>query len=169
MVVHKSLRTHLFLVYLARVACVLWIWPLGILSTPSIPFHPSTHPHTNESSKTGAEALASTLMLPFFATIGAAGGGMGAAPELPAVLLLIAVQLGVHSAVLVGVGRLALRIPTHALLVASNAGVGGPGTAAAMAGARRWPTMVQPAMLTGALGYAVGTGVGCWVGRCLAP
>lgn len=46
------------------------------------------------------------------------------------------------------------------LLTASNANVGGPATAAAMAAARGWSSMIRPAMLTGSLGYAVGTAIG---------
>lgn len=46
------------------------------------------------------------------------------------------------------------------LLTASNANVGGPATAAAMAAARGWPNMIRPAMLTGSLGYAIGTAIG---------
>ncbi len=53
------------------------------------------------------------------------------------------------------------------VLTASNANVGGPATAAAMAASRGWPHMVRPAMLTGSLGYAVGTGIGCAVSQWL--
>ena len=42
----------------------------------------------------------------------------------------------------------------------SNAAVGGPATAAAMAAARGWTRAVQPAVLTGTLGYVVGTPLG---------
>lgn len=116
----------------------------------------------------GAEALAGALMLPFFATIGAAAGAMESLPQAPAVFLLIGCQLGVHVAVVLGAGRL-FKLPMQVLLIASNANVGGPGTAAAMAGARNWPGMVVPAMLTGSLGYAIGTGIGIWMGGVLAP
>ena len=54
------------------------------------------------------------------------------------------------------------------IVVASNANMGGPTTAAAMAVARRWDTLVTPAILCGTLGYAVatfiGTAVGNWLG-----
>jgi uncharacterized membrane protein len=60
-------------------------------------------------------------------------------------------------------GRL-LRLPMQAVLIASNANVGGPATAAAMASSKGWSHMIQPAMLTGSLGYAVATGLGL----CLA-
>jgi uncharacterized membrane protein len=55
----------------------------------------------------------------------------------------------------------------QALLTASNAAVGGPATAAAMATARQWTHMVQPALLLGSLGYTMGTAIGCAVGQVL--
>jgi len=45
--------------------------------------------------------------------------------------------------------------------------MGGPTTAAAMAVARRWPTLVTPAILCGTLGYAVATFIGAAVGHWL--
>ncbi len=69
-------------------------------------------------------------------------------------------------AICIAGGRL-LRLPMQAILIASNANVGGPATAAAMASAKGWPHMVQPAMLTGALGYAVATGLGIALGGWL--
>lgn len=53
------------------------------------------------------------------------------------------------------------------VLTASNANIGGPATAAAMAASRGWPSMIRPAMLTGSLGYAVGTAIGCGVSQWL--
>ncbi len=65
-------------------------------------------------------------------------------------------------------GRL-LRLDLAEIVIASNANMGGPTTAAAMAVARRWPALVTPAILVGTLGYAVATFVGVAVGRVLAP
>ena len=79
----------------------------------------------------------------------------------------ILVQLAVHVAFTFAAGRF-FKIPTAALLLASNANVGGPATAAAMAVGRSWPGMVQAALLTGSLGYAVGTSVGVGVGQFIA-
>ncbi len=53
-------------------------------------------------------------------------------------------------------------------VIASNANMGGPTTAAAMAAGRRWHGLVVPAILCGTLGYATATFVGVAVGHALA-
>ena len=53
------------------------------------------------------------------------------------------------------------------LVIASNANMGGPTTAAAMAIARKWKALVIPAILCGTLGYAVATFIGVAVGYWL--
>lgn len=114
----------------------------------------------------GSSVLGRTLMLPFFATIGAAAGSLDALSQLGPMFCFIVVQLTVHVAVTIAGGRL-LRLPMDAVLIASNANIGGPATAAATASSRSWPHMVQPAVLLGSLGYAVGTAIGCAVGKAL--
>lgn len=100
-------------------------------------------------------------MVLFFATIGAASGA-GVGQHSLALGCFVAIQLGVHVAVAVLAGK-ALRLPTDTVLIASNANVGGPATAVAMAQARGWTHLVQPAMLLGSLGYCIGTGLGLWM------
>jgi uncharacterized membrane protein len=55
------------------------------------------------------------------------------------------------------------RLPLEPLLLASNATLGGPPTAAAMAASRGWPTLVLPGLLAGLWGYIIGTPVGLMV------
>lgn len=106
-------------------------------------------------------------MMLFFATIGSSAGTLGALRDCHWLLAFIGVQLGVHLAVCLGVGRLLLRLPMRSVLIASNANVGGSATAAAMASSKGWADMVQPAMLTGSLGYAVATAIGTGMGHWL--
>ena len=90
---------------------------------------------------------------------------------MPAVAFLLTtphlVACRVHLAVVLVVGRSLLRLPMQAVLIASNANVGGPATAAAMASGKGWPHMVQPAVLSGSLGYAAATAVGTAMGYWL--
>ncbi|KAK9830994.1 hypothetical protein WJX81_006626 [Elliptochloris bilobata] len=99
----------------------------------------------------GAEALGSALMLLFFVSIGAGAGGLGALAGTGALAGFIGVLLAAHLAVTMAGARL-LRLDTASVLVASNAAAGGPGTACALAAARGWRSLVQPAILTGSLG-----------------
>ena len=56
-----------------------------------------------------------------------------------------------------GAAKTLFGLPIRELAVASNAAVGGPTTAAAMATAKGWDDLVLPALLVGILGYATGT------------
>ena len=53
------------------------------------------------------------------------------------------------------------------IIIASNANIGGPTTAAAMAVSKGWAKLVGPAMLVGTLGYVLGTYAGLLVGSIL--
>ena len=75
------------------------------------------------------------------------------------VFLFTLVVVGVHGLIVFGVGRFArLDLPT--LSVASQAAVGGPSSALAVAVAREWRGLVLPGVLVGLLGYAVGNYLG---------
>lgn len=67
--------------------------------------------------------------------------------------------VGVHGLVVFVGGRLA-RLDVGTLSVASQAAVGGPSTALAVAVARGWKTLVLPGVAVGLLGYAVGNFLG---------
>ena len=53
------------------------------------------------------------------------------------------------------------------ICIASNANIGGPTTAAALAIAKGWQAMVVPALLVGTLGYVIGNYYGIFVGTFL--
>ncbi|GGE29750.1 hypothetical protein GCM10011571_34920 [Marinithermofilum abyssi] len=57
------------------------------------------------------------------------------------------------------------KIDEETLAVASQACVGGPSTALALATSKGWMWLVTPAVLPGVLGYAVGNYVGIAVGH----
>jgi uncharacterized membrane protein len=70
-----------------------------------------------------------------------------------------ATVIGSHGLVLYGVGRL-LGLDLGTLSVASQAAVGGPSTALAVAVGRDWPGLVLPGIIVGLVGYAVGNYLG---------
>ena len=53
------------------------------------------------------------------------------------------------------------------ILVASNANIGGPTTAAAMAIAKGWNKLIGPIILAGILGYVIGNYLGIFMGNFL--
>jgi uncharacterized membrane protein len=117
-------------------------------------------------SLAGAHELGVLLMQVFFAVIGASAS-ITLVLRYGTVLFVFALGiLGVHLVVILVAGRL-LRLDLAEILIASNANMGGPTTAAAMAVARRWQTLVIPAVLCGTLGYAIATFIGVAVGHWL--
>ena len=115
------------------------------------------------------EGLAKILLQTFFAVVGASGSVRGVLATAPALFLVSALQVAVHLGITLWVGgRLGFSRPE--LLIASNANVGGPTTAAGMATAKGWRPLLVPAILLGVLGYATATFTSIALGlHVLAP
>jgi len=109
------------------------------------------------------EGLAALIMQVFFATVGANGNIGSVIQQAPSLFIFSLLQAGVHLAVILAVGK-AVRVPLRDLLIASNANVGGPTTAAGMAAAKKWRRSVVPALLVGTFGYAIATFVSIALG-----
>jgi uncharacterized membrane protein len=114
----------------------------------------------------GSEVIGTFLMQIFFAVIGASANVAMVMKVGPALFVFAALILAVHLLFLLGAGAL-MRLDLFELIIASNANVGGPTTAAAMAVARRWDRLVLPAILCGTLGYAVANFIGVALGHWL--
>jgi len=78
------------------------------------------------------------------------------------VFWLTLIVVGIHGLVVYGGGRLA-RLDPGTLSVASQAAVGGPSSALAVAVSREWSGLVLPGVAVGLLGYAVGNYAGIGV------
>jgi uncharacterized membrane protein len=107
----------------------------------------------------GDFALGTFFMYLFFVTIGASAKiealATGAVVLMPYALLVVAV----HMVVLL-IGTKLLRIDLAEALVASNACIMGPATAAAIAAGQGWRHLVTPGLLVGVLGYVIANFLG---------
>ena len=125
---------------------------------------PPTRRYFRRAASAGS-ALGVLFMQLFFAATGAVGSIGAVARTAPALFAFSLVQLATHLGMLLLVGERVLGLPRDELLLASNANVGGPTTAAAMAAAQRWRALVVPALLTGVLGYSIATFVALALGH----
>lgn len=109
-----------------------------------------------------AHVLGTTALYLFFATAGAPG--LAVAESVRASLVPLSLFLGclysIHGTILAILHKVLPHrkaLTPQRLLVASSAAIGGPATAAALAQAQGWTTLVAPSLLVGSLGYALAT------------
>lgn len=119
----------------------------------------------------GAAVLSYFALHLFFVVIGTSAvvsALIGQGPALAAYMITI---IAVHALVVYAGGWL-LRIDLGSLTIASQAAVGGPGSALALAMSMRWPQLVTPGIIVGIFGYAIGNYIGfacAWAARTLLP
>ncbi|MGI8911529.1 MAG: DUF819 domain-containing protein [Rubrobacteraceae bacterium] len=107
----------------------------------------------------GGEEIGNVLLHFFFAVLGAGAVLSTLVGKGPVIFLFLVILVSIHGLIIFGVGRL-LKIEIETLSVASQACVGGPSTALALAISKKWRALVTPAVLIGVLGYAIGNYAG---------
>jgi uncharacterized membrane protein len=107
----------------------------------------------------GAPMLSYFALHLFFVVIGTSAVFSALAGQGPMLAAYMASIIALHGVVVYGLGALA-RLDLASLTIASQAAVGGPGSALALAMTMRWPALVTPGIILGIFGYAIGNYVG---------
>ena len=114
----------------------------------------------------GTGVIGNYLVLLFLASNGAMSVLANIVVIGPPIVYFAAMTVGIHGLVIFGVGRL-VGLDLKTLAVASQANVGGPASAMALATARGYTDRLLPGVAVGLLGYAAGNYLGLAVAAVL--
>lgn len=107
----------------------------------------------------GATVLSYFALHLFFVVIGTSAVVAELATSGPAIFVFMLTIIAVHALIAYGAGWL-FGADLATVTVASQAAVGGPGSALALAMSMKWPSLVTPGIIVGIFGYALGNYVG---------
>lgn len=111
----------------------------------------------------GSQEIGTFLIYLFFVVIGIPASIPMIVENAPLLLVFVFIIVLVNMAVSLTAGKL-LNYDLEEILLASNANVGGPTTAAAMAIAKGWKDLIGPILVVGTLGYIIGNYIGTTLG-----
>lgn len=114
----------------------------------------------------GSQEIGTYLIYLFFFVVGAPASIKAIFLNAPLLLVFCAIMVAVNMLFCFVFGKI-LKFDLEDIILASNANIGGPTTAAAMAISQGWVKLVGPIMLVGTLGYVIGTYFGTFVGNFL--
>lgn len=137
----------------------IWITTLALLL--------ATFGHKQVEKVSGAQEIGTYLIYLFFFVIGVPASIGALIQEAPLLLVLTGVMVLVNMLFCFGFGKL-FKFKLEEIILASNANIGGPTTAAAMAISQGWTKLIGPSMLIGTFGYAIGTYLGIIVYNILS-
>ncbi len=107
----------------------------------------------------GAEVLSYFALHIFFIALGAASDLATVVDAGLPIFSFMIVIIGIHVVLAYGLGWL-FRIDLPTVSIASQAAIGGPGSALAIGMAMKWHRLVAPAVIVGIFGYALGNYLG---------
>ena len=118
------------------------------------------------SAMNGAQEIGTFFIYMFFFVIGVPASIMEILTNAPLLFVFCLIMVVVNMLFCLIGGKM-LGFALEDILIASNANIGGPTTAAGMAISQGWNALVGPAMLVGTVGYVIGTYLGIFVGSLL--
>ena len=111
----------------------------------------------------GAQEIGTYLIYIFFVVIGVPASISLIISQAPLLLAFVAIIVVINLAISLLLGKV-FKFNLEEIILASNANVGGPTTAAAMAISKGWTSLIVPILLVGTLGYIVGNYAGSAIG-----
>lgn len=114
----------------------------------------------------GAKEVGTWLIYQFYFVIGVPASIVLIIRKAPVLLLFCLIIVIFNMLFCFVIGKV-FRFNLEEMIIASNANIGGPTTAAGMAISQGWNKLVGPAMLVGTFGYVIGTWLGIIVGSIM--
>ena len=114
----------------------------------------------------GAEEIGTFLIYLFFVVLGVPASISEIVKNGAFILVFCVLAVFIHLSVTLVMGKM-FKFKLDELLLASNACIGGPTTAVAMAIAKGWNSLIVPTMIAGVWGYVLGNYAGIIVGNIL--
>jgi uncharacterized membrane protein len=114
----------------------------------------------------GSQEIGIFLIYIFFGVIGAPASISLILHKSPLILVFCFIIILFNMIFSLGFGKL-FKFNLEEIILASNANIGGPTTAAALAIAKGWDSLVIPVLLVGTLGYIIGNYYGILIGTIL--
>lgn len=111
----------------------------------------------------GSQEFGTFFIYIFFVVIGVPASIPLIIQNAPLILIFAAIIVFINMLISFGFGRL-FKFNLEEIILASNANIGGPTTAAAMAISRGWTKLVGPILIIGTLGYIIGNYIGTSLG-----
>ena len=118
------------------------------------------------SNMRGAQEIGTWLIYLFFFAIGVPAS-IGVLIRSAPILLLFCMIIVLVNMLFCFLGGKLFGFDLEEIILASNANIGGPTTAAGMAISQGWVKLIGPCMLVGTFGYVIGTWLGIMVGSLL--
>lgn len=115
----------------------------------------------------GSQEIGTFLIYIFFVVIGVPASIPLIIQKSPLLLVFCLIMVLINMIITFVFGKL-LKFDLEEIVLASNANIGGPTTAAAMAIAKGWNKLVIPILLVGTLGYVLGNYFGILIGNFIS-